>query len=153
MILLNNKTDIQKAFPKEKLDYKDIKAIIEESNLYIGQRLLEGNDFEMPHNLGILCIGKFKNQRVFDYIHFCKTGEFKKQSNVKTFNYIYKIMWFRGLTNKKKATLNNNLYKYHASRYKIRRPLAKLLKEGHDFYKNEEYINKFYYRNGTNIKV
>lgn len=151
MVVFNTFAEFKEKFPKE--DPNLIKAIIEESNLLIGNKLLSGDDFLVPHNLGIIFIGKFKTKNVFDYIHFCKTGEFKQQNNIRTYNYLYKIMWFKGLTNKRKQTLNNNLYKFHASRYKIRRPLAKLLKAGNDFYKNEEYIERFYYKNGYKAKI
>lgn len=141
MVILNTLTEIKKAFPNE--DSKKIKQIIQESNILIGEKILAGDEFLMPFNLGMIFIAKFKGQSVFDYIHFCKTGEFKKQNNIKTFNYIYKILWTKGLIRNTKKSLFNNIYKLSASRYKIRRPLSKLLKEGKDFYKDEEYINRF----------
>lgn len=146
MVVFNQNEQFKKHFPKHPPEL--IRAIIEQSNLLIGEKLLKGDDYMMPNGLGVLFIGKFKNQRVFDYVHFCKTGEFKKQNNIKTFGYLYKIMWFKGCVNHTKKALYNNLYKFHASRYKIKRPLAQILKAGNDYYKDEEYINKFYYRNG-----
>jgi len=141
MVILNTIPEIKKKFPKDNPDL--VKQILNESNLLIGEKVLKGDEFLMPFNLGMIFIAKFKNQTVFDYIHFCKTGEFKKQNNIKTFNYLYKIIWTKGLVNNTKRSLFNNIYKYSASRYKIRRPLAALLKAGKDFYKDEEYITRF----------
>ena len=141
MVILNSLPEIKKAFPKE--DPEVIKYILNESNLLIGEKILKGDEFLMPFNLGMIFIAKFKGQPVFDYIHFCKTGEFRKQNNIKTFNYLYKIIWTKGIINNSKKSLLNNIYKFSASRYKIRRPLAALLKVGKDFYKDEEYITKF----------
>lgn len=144
MRILNNIEDIKLKFPT--LDAQLVKKVIETSNLEIGKRLLKGDDFLMPCNLGILIIGKFKGKRVFDYIHWCKTGEKKPKANLSTFGYIYKTMWFKGLVSGNKKSLTNNLYKFKASRYEISRPLSQLLNRGEDYYKDEEYINKYYYR-------
>lgn len=151
MRLLNNIKDIQKQFPK--LDPKMVKSVIETSNLEIGKKLLTGDDFLIPHNLGILVIGKFKSKSTFDYIHWCKTGEKKPKLNLSTFGYIYKTFWFKGkLTNNKKA-LNNDIYKFKASRYEISRPLAQLLKRGEDYFKGEEYMSKYYNNRYGKTKV
>lgn len=141
MVILNTIPEIKKRFPNDNPDL--VKKILNESNLLIGEKILKGDEFLMPFNLGMIFIAKFKNQTVFDYIHFCKTGEFKKQNNIKTFNYLYKIVWTKGLVNQTKRSLLNNIYKLSASRYKIRRPLAAILKSGKDFYKDEEYIKRF----------
>lgn len=147
MQILSNQSDYKDVFPK--LSPELVKAVIEQSNLLIGEYILKGEDFVMPHNLGIVFVGKSKSTRTFDYIHWCNTGEFKKQPNIKTFGYTYKVMWFKGY--KSKHTTINNLYKFTASRYKIKRPLAKILKAGDDFYKDEAYIKRFY--NGNKSKV
>lgn len=147
MFILSLKSSYKKYFPKENPDL--IKAIIQESNLLIGERVLKGEDFLMPENLGAIFIAKHKNQLVYDYIHFCKTGEKIKQYNIKTFGYLYRVMWFQGYKNKQ--SLNNNVYKFRASRQRITRPLAKILQSGQDYYKDEEYVKRFHNGNKTRV--
>ena len=147
MFILSLKSSYKKHFPKENPDL--IKTIIQESNLLIGEKILKGEDFLMPESLGIIFIAKLKNQLVFDNIHFCKTGEKIKQYNIKTFGYLYKVMWFKGYRNK--LSLNNNVYKFRASRHKVTRPLSKLLLKGEDYYKDEEYLKRFYNGNKTRV--
>ena len=75
MQILSNQSDYKDVFPK--LSPELVKAVIEQSNLLIGEYILKGEDFVMPHNLGIVFVGKSKSTRTFDYIHWCNTGEFK----------------------------------------------------------------------------
>lgn len=147
MFIFSSQVQHKKAFPKE--DCYLIKAIIEQSNLLIGEKILNGEDFLMPESLGIICVIKHKNQIVYDNIHFCKTGEKVRIYNLKTFGYIYRVMWVKGY--KSKQSLNNNIYKFRASRHKITRPLSKILQSGKDFYKDQEYINRFHNGNKTRV--
>lgn len=150
MKILSNVKEIKKQFPK--LDPNVVKSVIETSNLEIGKRLLTGDDFLMPQNLGVLVISKFKSKSTFDYVHWCKTGEKKPKLNLSTFGYIYKTFWFKGKVNNNKK-VNNDVYKFKASRYEISRPLAQLLKRGEDYFKGEDYMNKYYTKGYGKVKV
>lgn len=150
MIVFANRIEHKKAFPKE--DPKLIKQIIEESNLLIGQKILKGEDYVMPENLGIIFIAKHKTNKVFDYIEFCKTGIKKQLNNFKTFGYLYKVMWFKGYKSKRnEKVITNNVYKFRANRMEITRPLSAILKAGNDYYKDEEYVTRFHNGNKTRI--
>jgi hypothetical protein len=149
MNIFGTKSEYKKEFPKQ--DPELIKAIVQESNLLIGQKLLEGEDFLMPESLGIIFIGKQKTKKVFDYINFCKTGIKNTINNFKTFGYLYKVMWFKGFKSHTNRSFSN-IYKFRANRVEITRPLAQILKGGDDYYKDEDYIKRFYNGNKT-IKV
>ena len=149
MKILSNVKEIKKQFPK--LDPNVVKSVIETSNLEIGKRLLTGDDFLMPQNLGVLVISKFKSKSTFDYVHWCKTGEKKPKLNLSTFGYIYKTFWLKGKVNNNKK-VNNDVYKFKASRYEISRPLAQLLKRGEDYFKGEDYMNKYYTKGYGKVK-
>jgi len=148
MLVFGNLEAYKQKFPKE--DPLLIKKIVQQSNLLIGKKILAGEDFLMPESLGIIFVAKEKTKKVFDYITFCKTGVMKTLNNFKTFGFLYKVMWFKGYKNKK-AHILYNVYKFKANRVEVTRPLSKILQAGNDYYKEMEYVKRFY--NGNKTKV
>lgn len=146
MTIFGNKKEYELVFPKHSPEL--IKKVIEESNLLIGKKILEGQDFVMPESLGIIFVAKQKTKRVFDYINFCKTGIMKQLNNFKTFGFLYKIMWFKGSG---KDKLSHNIYKFRGNRQYVTRPLSQILQSGNDYYKDEEYIKRFYNTTGKKL--
>ena len=140
--VLNNQKNISKRFPN--YDWKMIKFILNESNKLIADKILKGDEFLVPQNMGVICVAKLKNKRVFDYIHWCKTGEKIPNHNLQTLGYIYKTLWISGNNYAKKKGLIHRIYKFTPNRWFFKRPLAKMIKSGIDNFKDKEYIERFY---------
>lgn len=147
--VLNNKANISKRYPN--YDWKMIKFILNETNKLIGSKILEGDEFLMPQNMGVIFVAKLKKKRVIDYIHWCKTSEIITNHNLETLGYVWKTLWISGNNYAKKKSLNHRIYKFTPNRWFFKRPLAKMIQNGFDDYKDKEYVERFY--NKYKIKI
>lgn len=123
---------------KYEITYEDYCLILKTFNVILGEKLLEGQVFTMPHRLGLFSIRKRKTfgKGSFDYQHYKQTGEKVWKKNFHSGGYAGIFDWsIRSPWTDLKGS-KRGLFEFKPARA-IKRTLASKIKENNS-------INKYY---------
>jgi len=102
--------------PDIKISYKEFYDIISSANLKLQEGILnDPSGFKFPLNIGYLAVQKFKpTNRLINRIHRRMTGRSVFNLNLHSFEWMFKVRWFK--TTESRMTSKLHCYQFKACR-------------------------------------